>query len=125
MNDPTDSKEKSEIGDAREKAKAWLAKNKPNDTTQAAALRLLFRVRAGESPKALQADIAQFLSLQKKDGGWSHRSQGGTPRHGGATAPGRSFGHRALAASASVRLRRHGPGIGDDRPRQRHADYRR
>src|SRR5205823_3265184 len=38
---PADPKEKSEARGAREKAAAWLAKTKPSDTTQAAALRLL------------------------------------------------------------------------------------
>src|SRR5207249_1889071 len=44
---PADSKEKSDVRDAREKAAAWLAKQKPTDTTQAAALRLLMKARAG------------------------------------------------------------------------------
>ncbi len=45
------SNDKSPARDAREKAAAWLAKTKPNDTTQAAALRLLMKVRAGESAR--------------------------------------------------------------------------
>ena len=52
------------------KAAAWLAKAKPTDTTQAAALRLLVKVRAGEPAKALQPEIDQFLGRQNKDGGW-------------------------------------------------------
>src|SRR5204862_1845910 len=35
---PADPNEKSEARDARERAAAWLAKAKPSDTTQAAAL---------------------------------------------------------------------------------------
>src|SRR5262245_34386574 len=59
---------KSPEREARTKAAAWLAKQKPEDTTQAAAYRLLFKVRAGE--KTLDADIADFLRRQNKDGGW-------------------------------------------------------
>jgi hypothetical protein len=70
-NVPKDAKGKSPEHEARDKAAAWLAKNKPNDTTQAAALRLLFKVRAGESAKALTPEIDQFLRRQNKDGGWS------------------------------------------------------
>jgi hypothetical protein len=67
---PTDPKVKSEVRDAREKAAAWLAKTKTSDTTQAAALRLVVRVRAGEPARTVQAEIDQFLSRQNKDGGW-------------------------------------------------------
>jgi hypothetical protein len=52
------------------KLSRWLAKTKPGDTTQAAALRLLLKVRAGEPVKILQPEIDQFLSRQNKDGGW-------------------------------------------------------
>ena len=68
---PKDPKMKSPEREGREKAAAWLTKNKPNDTTQAAAFRLLVKVRAGESAKNLQADIDEFLRRQNKDGGWS------------------------------------------------------
>src|SRR5262245_32262627 len=54
---PADPKEKSEARDARDKAAAWLAKAKPTDTTQAAALHLLVKVRAGEPAKTVQAAI--------------------------------------------------------------------
>jgi hypothetical protein len=64
----TDVKAKSPEREARAKAAAWLAKQKPNETTQAAAYRLLVKVRAGE--KALDADIADFVRRQNKDGGW-------------------------------------------------------
>jgi hypothetical protein len=67
---PADPKENSEVRDARTKAAAWLAKTKPTDTTQAAALWLLVKVRAGEPAKTLQAEINQFLGRQNKDGGW-------------------------------------------------------
>jgi hypothetical protein len=53
---------KAEGREAREKAAAWLAKAKPTDTTQAAALRLLVKAR--------KSDIAAFLARQNKDGGW-------------------------------------------------------
>jgi hypothetical protein len=67
---PADPKEKSEVRDAREKAAAWLAKTKPTDTTQAAALRLLVKAREGEAAKAVQTAIDEFLARQNKDGGW-------------------------------------------------------
>jgi squalene cyclase len=68
--DSPDPKEKSAARAAREKAAAWLAKTTPSDTTQAAALRLLVKVRAGEPAKTLQAEVAAFLGRQNKDGGW-------------------------------------------------------
>lgn len=64
------SKEKSEARESRARAAAWLAKTPPSDTTQAAALRLLVRVRAGDSAKDLQPEIDRFLDRQNKDGGW-------------------------------------------------------
>jgi hypothetical protein len=67
---PASPSEKSEIREARDRGLAWLSRSKPNDTTQAAALRLLFRVRAGESAKSLQPLVDRFLHLQQKDGGW-------------------------------------------------------
>ena len=65
------AKAKSPEHSAREKAARWLAKNQPNDMTQAAAYRLLSKVRARESPKTLEPEIADFLKRQNKDGGWS------------------------------------------------------
>jgi hypothetical protein len=65
-----DLKEKPAVRDSREKAAAWLKKTKPSDTTQAAALRLFFKVRAEEPAKTLQPEIDQFLGRQNKDGGW-------------------------------------------------------
>jgi hypothetical protein len=67
---PADPEEKSEARDARKKAAAWLAKTPPSETTQAAALRLLRRVRAGEPARALQPAIDNLVGRQNKDGGW-------------------------------------------------------
>jgi len=67
---PADPNEKSEARDARERAAAWLAKAKPSDTTQAAALRLLVKVRAGEPAEALRPSIDEFLGRRNGDGGW-------------------------------------------------------
>ena len=49
----------------------WLGVHKPTDTTQAAAYRLLAKVRAGMPAKTLQPVIDQFLGRQQKDGAWS------------------------------------------------------
>jgi hypothetical protein len=73
---PTDPNEKSEVRDARERAAAWLAKSKPTDTTQAAALWLLVKVQAGEPTTTLQAEIDRFLDRQNEDGGWSQLKGG-------------------------------------------------
>jgi squalene-hopene cyclase-like protein len=67
---PADPKAKSDVRDARDRAAAWLARQKPSDTTQAAALRVLVRALAKEPAKALQPEIDQLLSRQNKDGGW-------------------------------------------------------
>jgi hypothetical protein len=67
---PADPKAKSPARDARQKAAAWLAKTKATDTTQAAALRLLVKVQAGEKAAALKPEIDRFLARQNKDGGW-------------------------------------------------------
>jgi Squalene-hopene cyclase N-terminal domain len=67
----TDAKVSSPERDARKNAADWLAKNKPNDTTQAAAYRLLMKARGGIAQADLNKDIDAFLSLQNKDGGWS------------------------------------------------------
>lgn len=66
-----DIKSKSPERDGRDRAAMWLAKNKPNETTQAMALRLLFKARGGKSVADLKPDIDAFLRLQNKDGGWS------------------------------------------------------
>src|SRR5262249_39718194 len=63
-------KEKAATPDSRERAAAWLKKNKPNDTTQAQALRLYRDVREGKPATEINAAIAQLLSSQNKDGGW-------------------------------------------------------
>jgi hypothetical protein len=67
---PADPSAKSEFRDAREKAAAWLAKTMPTGTTQAAALRLLVRVRAGEPADTVRADTDRLLGRQNNDGGW-------------------------------------------------------
>jgi hypothetical protein len=67
---PADPGARSEVRDARAKAEAWLAKGKPTDTTQAAALRLLVKALAGGPPKSLQPLIDDLLGRQNKDGGW-------------------------------------------------------
>ncbi len=63
-------KEKSAVREARQKAAAWLAEAGPNDTTQAAALRLLVQARAGAPAKALRPAVDAFLLRQNEDGGW-------------------------------------------------------
>src|SRR5262249_32030898 len=63
-------KEPSEARASRERASAWLGKVTPSDSTQAAALRLLVKVRAGESADDLEPEIGRFLRRQNKDGGW-------------------------------------------------------
>jgi hypothetical protein len=74
--DPQIAPEKrSEVGEARKRAAAWLVKagngpSRPKETTQAAALRLIVKARAGEPAKALQPAINEFLKRQNKDGGW-------------------------------------------------------
>lgn len=67
---PADAKEKSPIRDSRENALTWLGKTKPSDSTQALALRLFRDMRAGKTPKELDAGIEQLLARQNKDGGW-------------------------------------------------------
>jgi hypothetical protein len=67
---PSDANEKSPIRDSRENALGWLGKNKPNGSTQAMALRLFRDVRAGKTPKELEAGIEQLLGRQNKNGGW-------------------------------------------------------
>lgn len=67
---PADPEEKSAPRGSREKAAAWLAKTAPSDTTQAAALRLLVKARAGEPERALRPEIDAFLGRQNRDGGW-------------------------------------------------------
>lgn len=59
-----------EIHEARKRGIAWLEKTKPSDTTQARALHLLVKSRAGEPAKTLQPEIDALRSRQNKDGGW-------------------------------------------------------
>lgn len=56
---------------ARERAVAWLASNKPTETTQALSLRLLRDIRAGLSTEQLRPRIEQLAGRQNADGGWS------------------------------------------------------
>src|SRR5262249_48108597 len=67
---PADPKKPSPAPASRAKAAAWLGKCEPTDTTQAAGLRLLVKVRAGESAEALRPEIDRYLGRQNKDGGW-------------------------------------------------------
>src|SRR5262249_11141255 len=67
---PADPQKRSQARDSRAKAAAWVGKCEPTDTTQAAGLRLLVKVRAGESAEALRPEIDRFLGRQNKDGGW-------------------------------------------------------
>jgi hypothetical protein len=67
---PADPAKKSNVRASREKASAWLGKTKPSDSTQAMAVRLLGKVRAGESAKACAPELADLLARQNKDGGW-------------------------------------------------------
>jgi hypothetical protein len=67
---PADAKEPSVAHDSRAKAAAWLQKQPLQDTTQAAVLRLLMKIRAGAGAEALAPDVRQLLARQNKDGGW-------------------------------------------------------
>lgn len=61
----------AELQHSRAKAAQWLARTPPNDTTQAAALRLLHKSAQGPSDALLPSEIGKFLSLQQPDGGWA------------------------------------------------------
>jgi hypothetical protein len=80
---PTDPKEKSAIRDARERAAEWLTRAKSTETTQAAALRLLIRVRSGEPTKEIERAVTDLLARQNPDGGWGQVK--GLPSDGYAT----------------------------------------
>lgn len=64
---PADPKDAAAAGAAKEKAVAWLGKNKPTETTQATLLRLLLDVRRA---KPAQPGIDTLLKRQNADGGW-------------------------------------------------------
>jgi squalene-hopene/tetraprenyl-beta-curcumene cyclase len=68
---PADPKAKSEIRDAREKGVAWLAKSKPEETTQLLTIRLFHDLRAGRPAEEIRAEAGRLLALQRKDGGWA------------------------------------------------------
>ena len=65
-----DADNKSAARVSRDKASAWLGRNEPNDTTQAAAFRLLLKLREGKRSRDFKRDITVFMSRQNKDGGW-------------------------------------------------------
>lgn len=67
---PVDAAAKAGVQKARELATQWLAKATPNDTTQAAALRLLAKVQEAERT-SIQSGIEKLLARQNSDGGWS------------------------------------------------------
>jgi N-acyl-D-amino-acid deacylase len=67
---PADTKVKSESRASRDKGIAWLAKEKPTETTQALAFRLFQDVQSKKSAKELDAGIDRLLARQNKDGGW-------------------------------------------------------
>jgi squalene-hopene/tetraprenyl-beta-curcumene cyclase len=78
-----DPKDKPTIDDSRAKASAWLAKATPTDTTQAAALRLLLKARAGTPSADLRQHVDQLVARQNQDGGWSQVKE--APSDGYAT----------------------------------------
>jgi hypothetical protein len=96
---PADAKVKSAARDAREKAAAWLAKTKPSNTTQAAALRLLVKALAAGPATLLQPQIDQLLARQNKDGGWGQLEGAASD----AYATGQSLYALSLAGAASDR----------------------
>lgn len=67
---PHDAKEAAAARLSRDKATAWLNKNKSTDTTQALTLRLLLDARRGTPEKQLQPGIEGLLKRQNADGGW-------------------------------------------------------
>ncbi len=102
---PADPKAKSPVRDARQRAAAWLAKSKPNDTTQAAAYRLLAKVCDGKPASVLQPEVDAFLARQNPDGGW-----GQLP---GAASDGYATGQALFVLSLA--------GVKGDRPEVRRA----
>lgn len=67
---PTDAETASPVRESRARGLAWLASAEVNDTTQAAALRLLMRVTDGTASEQLAPDIEQFMQRRNDDGGW-------------------------------------------------------
>ena len=67
---PGDPMEKAAIRIARAHGAAWLKQASPNDTTQAAALRLLARVWDGASVDARQPQVEALMGRANTDGGW-------------------------------------------------------
>lgn len=62
--------DRADVREARTRAKAWLGKATPTDTTQVAALWLLVKVRDGAPEAARKAALDGFLARQNADGGW-------------------------------------------------------
>lgn len=97
---PADQDDKSEAREARTRAQAWLAKTERNETTQAAALRFLEHVVAGEPADKLQPEIDQFMLRQNPDGGWGQLPEAASD----AYATGQALYFLGLAGVKSDRL---------------------
>jgi hypothetical protein len=65
----------SEVRAGLERARAWLATQKPAGSTQAVAVRLFRDVRAGVPRAQIATQIDQLLALQHADGGWGHERE--------------------------------------------------
>jgi squalene cyclase len=72
---PKDRATADPVGNALEKAAAYLAKTPDGDTTQAAALRLYYALRTGAGKKEREAKIEALLKRQPPDGGWAQTPQ--------------------------------------------------
>lgn len=69
-NVPVDPPDDPAIRESRAKAAAWLAMTEPADTTQAAALRLMMKMRTGEPAEMVESEVALLLKRRNADGGW-------------------------------------------------------
>lgn len=81
---------------SRDRALAWLAKSKPDDSNQSLALRVLVAQRFG-NPDDVHALTRQLVDQQNADGGWSQVKD----RSSDAMATGQSLYVLALAGAAS------------------------
>jgi squalene cyclase len=70
-----DPAEATPARDGRERAAAWLERQKPGESTQARALQLFRDVRAGKPAAELQPGIQRLLGLQREDGGWGQEKE--------------------------------------------------
>lgn len=68
---PADAENAALVRAGREKLAAWLAKAEPTDSTQGAALRLLFDLRTAQPPPQIELRVKDLLARQNADGGWS------------------------------------------------------